>query len=86
MPQTPSALDTVEVATALRAAAALLRHSRHAVALVGAGLSAESGIPTYRGSGGVWTKFGEPTIDGDLAVAVLCRKRNDSFPVSTIWQ
>ena len=22
----------------------------------------------------------------DLAVAVLCRKRNDSFPVSTIWQ
>lgn len=64
MPQTPSVLDDVEVAASLRAAAALLRRSRHAVALVGAGLSAESGIPTYRGSGGVWTKFGEPTIDG----------------------
>jgi NAD-dependent deacetylase len=45
-------------------AAELLRQSRHTVALVGAGLSAESGIPTYRGTGGLWTKFGEPTIDG----------------------
>ena len=48
----------------IRAAAALLRRSHHAVALTGAGLSAESGIPTYRGPDGVWTKFGEPTIDG----------------------
>ncbi|MBN9493713.1 NAD-dependent deacylase [bacterium] len=48
----------------LTEAAALLRHARHAVALTGAGLSAESGIPTYRGSGGIWTRFGEPTIDG----------------------
>jgi NAD-dependent deacetylase len=49
---------------ALDDAAAILRTSAHVVALTGAGLSAESGIPTYRGSGGVWTKFGEPTIDG----------------------
>jgi NAD-dependent deacetylase len=48
----------------IRAAAALIRRSRHAVALTGAGLSAESGIPTYRGPDGIWTKFGEPTIDG----------------------
>ena len=45
-------------------AAAILRGGRHAVALTGAGLSAESGIPTYRGAGGIWTKFGDPTIDG----------------------
>lgn len=49
---------------AVRQAASLLRRSRHAVALVGAGLSAESGIPTFRGTGGIWTQFGEPTIDG----------------------
>ncbi|MCC6958643.1 MAG: NAD-dependent deacylase [Dehalococcoidia bacterium] len=49
---------------AVRRAAQLLRRSQHAVALTGAGLSAESGIPTYRGTGGVWTRFGEPTIDG----------------------
>ncbi len=48
----------------LQAAADVLRRSQHVVALVGAGLSAESGIPTYRGTGGVWTRFGEPTIDG----------------------
>lgn len=52
------------VDSALRRAAALLRRSQHAVALVGAGLSAESGIPTYRGTGGVYDRFGEPTIDG----------------------
>jgi NAD-dependent deacetylase len=49
---------------ASRQVAELLRGARHAVALTGAGLSAESGIPTYRGPDGEWTKFGEPTIDG----------------------
>jgi NAD-dependent deacetylase len=53
-----------DIHVAIRTAANLLRRSQHAVALTGAGLSAESGIPTYRGTGGVWTRFGEPTIDG----------------------
>ena len=48
----------------IQAAAELLRRAHHAVALVGAGLSAESGIPTYRGMGGLWSRFGEPTIEG----------------------
>ena len=38
-------------------AAELLVGSRHAVALTGAGVSAESGIPTFRGEGGLWTKY-----------------------------
>ena len=50
--------------SALRDAAYAIRRSLHAVALTGAGLSAESGIPTYRGPDGIWSKFGEPTIDG----------------------
>lgn len=49
---------------AVEDAVRVLRRSEHAVALCGAGLSAESGIPTYRGTGGLWTRFGEPTIDG----------------------
>ena len=32
----------------------------YVIALVGAGLSAESGIPTFRGKGGLWMKNGEP--------------------------
>ncbi len=43
-------------------AAQILARSRHAIALVGAGMSAESGIPTFRGPGGLWTKKGEPDM------------------------
>ena len=32
-------------------------NSKKMVAFTGAGISAESGIPTYRGTGGIWTKM-----------------------------
>src|SRR5260370_7234872 len=35
----------------------LLSGSRSAVALTGAGVSAESGIPTFRGEGGLWSQY-----------------------------
>jgi NAD-dependent deacetylase len=38
-------------------AAQLLRRARQAVALTGAGLSTESGIPDFRSPGGVWERF-----------------------------
>ncbi|CAG8813161.1 662_t:CDS:2, partial [Racocetra persica] len=34
-----------------------LKTSKHIVALCGAGLSAESGVPTFRGEGGLWRTF-----------------------------
>ena len=43
-------------------AARIILRSRHAVALIGAGMSAESGVPTFRGPGGLWTKKGEPDL------------------------
>ena len=46
------------------AAAEIISNSSFVVALVGAGLSAESGIPTFRGSGGLWTRIGEPSWNG----------------------
>ncbi len=39
-----------------RAAAALAR-ARQVVAITGAGISAESGVPTFRGAGGLWRTF-----------------------------
>jgi NAD-dependent deacetylase len=53
------ALDA-EIAEAARRLAA----ARSVVALTGAGLSVESGIPPFRGPGGLWTKYGEPPLDG----------------------
>ena len=44
-----------------RAAEAILS-AKHLVALTGAGLSVESGIPPFRGPGGLWTKYGEPPM------------------------
>lgn len=38
-------------------AADILASSRSAFALTGAGVSAESGIQTFRGEGGLWTKY-----------------------------
>jgi len=45
-------------------AAECLVRARYVIALTGAGLSVESGIPPFRGPGGLWTKHGEPPMDG----------------------
>jgi len=41
----------------LEEAAALLRGAGRLLALTGAGISAESGIPTFRGPGGLWRNY-----------------------------
>jgi len=41
-----------------------IRYSEHVVAMTGAGMSVESGIPPFRGTGGLWTKHGIPPMDG----------------------
>jgi NAD-dependent deacetylase len=48
---------TAATETALEEAAALLRPARSTIAFTGAGISVESGIPHFRGEGGLWTKF-----------------------------
>lgn len=48
----------------LSSAAHALVAARHAIALVGAGISVESGIRPFRGKGGLWTEKGEPPMDG----------------------
>jgi NAD-dependent deacetylase len=46
------------------AAARVLAAARYPIALVGAGISVESGIRPFRGKGGLWTEKGEPPMDG----------------------
>ncbi len=49
---------------AIEEVAALLARSEHVVALAGAGMSKESGIPTFRGEGGLYSSQGtEPPMN-----------------------
>jgi NAD-dependent deacetylase len=48
-------------------AAALILDQQPCVALTGAGISAESGIPTFRSKGGLWEKF-DPAVYASIEV------------------
>ncbi len=43
--------------SALQDARAMVRGARRVVALTGAGISAESGVPTFRDAGGLWRRY-----------------------------
>ncbi|WDP92841.1 MAG: NAD-dependent deacylase [Desulfobacter sp.] len=46
-----------------RRAAELMVNARHCTAFTGAGISVESGIPPFRGEGGLWNKYDPVTFD-----------------------
>ena len=75
---------------ALEAAADCLVRARYGIALTGAGLSVESGIPPFRGPGGLWTKHGEPPMNGfqrflaDPARA-WAERLDPSGPMRELW-
>ncbi len=48
----------------LQQAADIIANSEYVVAMTGAGISVESGIPPFRGTDGLWTKYGTPSMDG----------------------
>jgi NAD-dependent protein deacetylase/lipoamidase len=53
---------TTATDAAVAEAAALLHRARAGIAFTGAGISVESGIPHFRGEGGLWTKFDPYTV------------------------
>jgi NAD-dependent deacetylase len=48
---------------AVSVAAELIRASKYVVAMTGAGMSVESGIPTFRGADGIWSRHGQPSAN-----------------------
>ncbi len=66
--------DTIKAAVA--GAASLIREGRRFIAFTGAGVSAESGVPTFRGPGGLWATI-------DPGVLEISRFHRD--PV-TCWE
>src|SRR5436190_9429858 len=53
----------------LRRAANLLRAARRVSVLTGAGISAESGVPTFRGAGGLWEGYRIEEVATPMAFA-----------------
>jgi NAD-dependent deacetylase len=83
-------MDASEVDALDRAAECLLK-ARHVIALTGAGLSVESGIPPFRGPGGLWTKHGEPPMDGYQRFLKNPRQAwedrlNPTGPMRELWE
>lgn len=52
------------VVAGINLAARVIANSNYVVAMTGAGMSVESGIPPFRGTNGLWTKYGTPSMDG----------------------
>jgi NAD-dependent deacetylase len=50
-----------DISTTVDQAARLIVESSYVVALCGAGVSVESGVPTFRGPDGLWTRLGQPS-------------------------
>ncbi len=77
--------------TQIDAAAAHVARARYVVAMTGAGLSVESGIPPFRGPGGLWTKHGEPPMNGYQRFLADPRRAweerlNPSGPMRELWE
>jgi NAD-dependent deacetylase len=76
---------------ALEAAAECVARARYVVALTGAGLSVESGIPPFRGPNGLWTKHGEPPMNGFQRFLANPRRAweerlNPTGPMRELWE
>jgi len=54
---------------AVRAATSLIRSSRYLTALTGARISVGSGIPPFRGEGGLWSQYDPRMLELDYFLA-----------------
>lgn len=59
--------------------ASLIQQKKRIVFLTGAGLSVASGLPTFRGSGGLWTQKNQTFDAKDIATSVFFNEKNDLY-------
>ncbi|MBE3038605.1 MAG: hypothetical protein IMZ62_07325 [Chloroflexi bacterium] len=52
-------------ASRINSAAALIRSAKYLTAFTGAGISVESGIPPFRGEGGLWSRYDPRMLELD---------------------
>jgi len=57
------------ISNSIRQAAALIRGAGYLTAFTGAGISVESGIPPFRGPGGLWGKYDPRTLELDYFIS-----------------
>jgi len=58
-------MGTREISSQINQAARLIRSARYLTAFTGAGISVESGIPPFRGEGGLWNKYDPRRLELD---------------------
>jgi NAD-dependent deacetylase len=66
-----------DAADPISQAARLIRAAKHLTAFTGAGISVESGIPPFRGEGGLWSKY-DPRL---LELSYFLKHPEVSWPV-----
>jgi NAD-dependent deacetylase len=54
---------------AITEASRLIRSARYLTAFTGAGISVESGIPPFRGAGGLWSRYDPRMLELDYFLA-----------------
>jgi NAD-dependent deacetylase len=74
--------DAAAQAAAIERASAILGQARSALFITGAGISVESGLPTYRGEGGLWTRMAAE--EGKAAEAVMSADNLATNP-EAVW-
>ncbi|MGD0726029.1 MAG: Sir2 family NAD-dependent protein deacetylase [Spirochaetia bacterium] len=68
---------TIDIQETIHSAAALIRSARYLTAFTGAGVSVESGIPPFRGAGGLWDRYDPRTLE----VEFFFRHPEQAWPV-----
>jgi len=63
--------------------------SKHIVVMTGAGVSAESGVPTFRGAGGFWRKWQAQVVILNVKKAIIsaaCTDENSVISTGSVNQ